>query len=251
MNVKRSIIYGLKLFSLPVILIAFWEFVAYRGWITPYTLPAPSRIVFTLISLIKDFTLFGHIAASIVRVFSGFAIAAISAVILGIVTALSKNLEIYTRIILQVLKPIPPIAWIPIAILWLGIGEASKIFIIFIGAFFPIYINVVDGIKHIDQRFVEVSKVFEIPYIKFIRKVVIPGALPSIITGLRIGLANAWICVVAAEMIAATDGIGYMLMDGRQLSQPDKVILAMLLVGIIGKLMDDVIGKIEHKLFNS
>ena len=251
MNIKRKFIYGLKLFSLPVIIIAFWEFAAYRGWITTYTLPAPSRIVLTLISLIKDFTLFDHITASIIRVFSGFVIAAVSAVILGILTALSKNLEIFTRIILQVLKPIPPIAWIPIAILWLGIGESSKIFIIFMGAFFPIYINVVGGIKHIDQRFVEVSKVFEIPYFKFIRKVVIPGALPSIMTGLRIGLGNAWICVVAAEMIAATDGIGYMLMDGRQLSQPDKVILAMLLVGIIGKLMDDVIGKIEHKLFNS
>lgn len=250
MNMQQKLVYSLKLIILPIIIIILWEFSAYKEWITAYTLPAPSRIVLTSVSLIKDLSLFEHIGASIARVFSGFAIAAVSAIILGILTALSRNFETFTRVIFQVLKPIPPIAWIPIAILWLGIDDSSKIFIIFMGAFFPVFLNVIGGIKHIDQRFVEVSKVFEIPYLKFVKKVVIPGALPSIMTGLRIGLGNAWICVVAAEMIAATRGIGYMLMDGRQLSQPDKVILAMLLVGIIGKLMDDVIGKIEHKLFD-
>lgn len=249
MNIKLKLINALKLISLPVLIIILWEFAAYEGWITPYTMPAPSRIVKTFVALVKDLTLLKDIAASIIRVFSGFALAAVSAIILGIITSLSRNFEAVTRFIFQVLKPIPPIAWIPIAILWLGIGESSKIFIIFMGAFFPVFINVIGGIEHIDQRFVEVSKVFEVPYLKFVRKVVIPGALPSIMTGFRIGLGNAWICVVAAEMIAATDGIGYLLMDGRQLSQPDKVILAMLMVGIIGKLMDDVIGKIECKLF--
>ncbi|HEY5555535.1 MAG TPA: ABC transporter permease [Acetobacterium sp.] len=192
-------------------------------------------------------SLFKNILASIIRVITGFSLAALAAIIIGIAISLSKNFEIVTRFVLQVLKLIPPIAWIPIAIVWFGIGEPSKIFIIFLGAFFPIFINVVDGIKQIDKRYVEVSKVYEIPDLKFIRKVVIPGALPSIMSGLRIGLGNAWICVVAAEMIAATSGIGYMLMDGRQLSQPDVVILAMLIVGIIGKLMDDVLGIIERK----
>ncbi|WP_331551968.1 ABC transporter permease [Acetobacterium sp.] len=200
--------------------------------------------VMTLIILAS---LFKNILASIIRVITGFSLAALAAIIIGIAISLSKNFEIVTRFVLQVLKLIPPIAWIPIAIVWFGIGEPSKIFIIFLGAFFPIFINVVDGIKQIDKRYVEVSKVYEIPDLKFIRKVVIPGALPSIMSGLRIGLGNAWICVVAAEMIAATSGIGYMLMDGRQLSQPDVVILAMLIVGIIGKLMDDVLGIIERK----
>lgn len=238
----------LKYLSLPVFIIVFWEIAALKGWVTPYTMPSPYKIVLTLVASIKDFSLFTNIGASFVRVFGGFAIAAIAAIIIGIFTALSKNFEIFTRLIIQLLKPIPPIAWIPISILWFGIGETSKIFIIFMGAFFPIFINVVVGIKQIDNRYVEVSKVFEIPNVKFIRKIVIPGALPSIMSGLRIGLGNAWICVVAAEMIAATKGIGYMLMDGRQLSQPDEVILAMLLVGVIGKLMDDVLGKIERKM---
>lgn len=238
----------LKYLSLPVFIIIFWQFAALEGWITPYTLPAPDKIISTLVESIKDFSLFKNIGASFVRVFGGFIIASFAAIIIGIFTALSKNFEIFTKLVLQVLKPIPPIAWIPIAILWFGIDETSKIFIIFVGAFFPVFINSVDGIKQIDKRYVEVSKVFEVPNLKFTKKVVIPGALPSIMSGLRIGLGNAWICVVASEMIAATKGIGYMLMDGRQLSQPDKVILAMLLVGIIGKLMDDVLEIIERKI---
>lgn len=248
---NKKLMDTLKLVALPVLIIVVWEFAAIQGWIKPYTLPAPSQIVRTLLVDIENKTLIKNIIMSFIRVLSGFALAALAGIVLGILTALSKNFEIITRFVLKILKPIPPIAWIPIAILWLGIGEPSKIFIIFMGAFFPIYISVVAGIKQIDNRFVEVSQVFEIPYLKFIKKVVIPGALPSIMSGLRIGLGNAWICVVAAEMIAATSGIGYMLMNGRQLSQPDEVILAMLLVGIIGKLMDDVLGKIEGKLVHA
>jgi ABC-type nitrate/sulfonate/bicarbonate transport system, permease component len=238
----------IKYFGLAIVIIAVWEYASLEGLIPPYSLPAPHKIVETFVRTVKDGTLLEYIGVSIARVFSGFALAGLIAIVFGVLISLSDNFEIMTRLILQVLKPIPPIAWIPIAILWLGIGEPSKVFIIFMGAFFPILINTVSGIKQIDERFVEVSRVFEIPPAKLIKKVVIPGALPQIITGLRIGLGNAWICVVAAEMIAATTGIGYMLMDGRQLAQPDKVILAMLLVGIIGKLMDDILGKIEKKL---
>jgi sulfonate transport system permease protein len=193
-----------------------------------------------------DGSLIQHMLASITRVLTGFVIAAVVAIVLGVLISLSKNFEVFTRLILQILKPIPPIAWIPIAIIWLGIAEPSKVFIIFIGAVFPILLNTVDGIKQIDGRFWEVSRTFEIPYAKFVKKVIIPGALPQILTGLKIGLGNAWICVVAAEMIAATKGIGYMLMDGRSLAQPGKVILAMLIVGVIGKFMEDILRKIEQ-----
>ena len=237
----------LKYFSLPVLIITIWEFAGFVGWITPYTMPTPHKVILTAWELIKDFSLFKDIGVSIVRVLGGFAIAAVLAIIIGIFTAISKNFELFTELIIQVLKPIPPIAWIPIAILWFGIGETSKVFIIFVGTFFPIFVNVIDGIRQIEGRYVEVATIFEVPKLKFIKKVVIPGAMPSIMTGLRIGLGNAWICVVAAEMIAATQGIGYMLMDGRSLSQPDKVILGMLIVGLIGKIMDDVLKKLERK----
>ena len=248
MGKQQKLIYLIKYFGLAVLVIAVWEYASLKGFIPPYSLPAPHKIVQTFVLTLRDGTLPEYIWVSIVRVFTGFVLAGLAAVVLSVLISLSKNFEIVTSLILQVLKPIPPIAWIPIAILWLGIGEPSKVFIIFIGAFFPILINTVSGIKQIDTRYVEVSRVFEIPHAKLIKNVVIPGALPQIMTGLRIGLGNAWICVVAAEMIAATTGIGYMLMDGRQLAQPDKVILAMLLVGIIGKLMDDILGKIGNKV---
>ncbi|MEA4925467.1 MAG: ABC transporter permease [Syntrophomonadaceae bacterium] len=237
-----------KYSGLVILIIAVWEYASQQGYIAPYMLPAPHKILNTLVQTAASYVLFENIWASIVRVFSGFALAALAAVVIGVLISLSRNFEIITRLILQLLKPIPPIAWIPIAILWLGIGEPSKVFVIFMGAFFPILLNTVGGIRQIDDRYVEVSRNFEVPRGKFIKKVVIPGALPQIMTGLRVGLGNAWICVVAAEMIAATKGIGYMLMDGRQLAQPDKVILAMLLVGVIGKLMDDILGKIEQKV---
>ncbi|HEY8805579.1 MAG TPA: ABC transporter permease [Clostridium sp.] len=237
-----------KYYTLPILIIIIWEVAAIAGWITPYTMPAPHKIILTAWELIKDFSLIKDVGVSVIRVLGGFVIAAVLGIIIGVLSAISKDFELFTEFIMQVLKPIPPIAWIPIAILWFGIGETSKVFIIFVGAFFPIFVNVIDGIRQIEDKYVEVATIFEVPKLKFIKKVVIPGAMPSIMTGLRIGLGNAWICVVAAEMIAATQGIGYMLMDGRSLSQPDKVILGMLMVGIIGKAMDDALKKLEVKL---
>ena len=128
---------------------------------------------------------------------------------------------------IQVLRPIPPIAWIPLAILWFGIGESSKVFIIFLGAVFPIVINTLEGIRATDRRFVELARVLEVPRGRFVRQVILPGALPAIITGLRVGLGNAWVCVVAAELIAADKGVGFIIVDGRELSRTDVVIAGM------------------------
>ena len=234
--------------ALPAAGLAIWQTASSLGYIAPYALPSPWLILRTGVESVADFSLPRDILVSLGRVVGGFILAALAALALGIVTALSTRFETYTRCLFQVLKPIPPIAWIPIAILWLGIGESSKLFIIFIGAFFPVFINTVSGIRHIDPRYVEVARVLEIPYGKFVKTVVLPGALPVILSGLRIGLNSAWICVVAAEMIAATSGIGYLLMDGRQLAQPDKVILAMLVVGVIGKITDDLVARLETGL---
>ena len=233
---------------LPVLLIIFWKLSDTLGLIQPYAMPTIENVVGAAWQYTKDLSIFNNIAISFIRVLEGFLIASILALVLGIGIGLSKKLEIFTTLIIQILKPIPPIAWIPLAILWFGIGEFSKVFIIIQGAFFPILINVVSGIKEIDNRYLEVAKVYEVPRKKVIRKVIIPGAFPSIMTGLRIGLGNAWVCVVAAEMIAATQGVGYMLMDGRSLSRPEVVILAMLIIGIIGKLMDDLINKLSTKV---
>ncbi len=236
--------------ALPILILILWKSADLLGLIQPYTMPTPEKVVFTAIEFIKDGTLFVNISASFIRVLQGFFIACILAISLGIGIGLSKKLGIFSELTFQILKPIPPIAWIPLAILWFGIGESSKIFIIVLGAFFPILLNVVEGIKNIDKKYLEVAKVYEVPRKKFIKHVLLPGAMPSIMTGIRVGLGNAWVCVVAAEMIAATKGVGYMLTDGRSLSRPDMVILGMLIIGIIGKLMDDILKKISVKFIS-
>jgi sulfonate transport system permease protein len=233
---------------LPVFLIVIWKGADILGKIKPYTMPAPERVLKTTVDFILDGTLLTHIAASAIRVGEGFLIALVLALFLGVCIGLSRKLEIITDLTMQILKPIPPIAWIPLSILWFGIGDVSKIYIIVVGAFFPILLNTVDGIKNIDPRYFELSKVYETEYSRVVTRIILPGALPFMMTGFRIGLSNAWICVVAAEMIAATRGIGYMLMDGRSLARPDMVILGMLVIGIVGKIMDDALRYISKKI---
>jgi sulfonate transport system permease protein len=238
----------LSYWALPVTLIILWQVLSLVGLIKPLTLPSPSRIAVTFWQMLVSGELPLNIGVSLLRVLEGFSLAAFLGLSLGIAVCLSPNLYRWTDFIIQALKPIPPIAWIPLAILWFGIEESSKIYIIFIGAFFPILINTIEGVRNTDQKFVELAKVLEVSRWKFVGRMLIPGALPSIMTGLRVGLASAWMCVVAAELIAASSGVGYMIMDARQLSQTDVVLVGMITIGIIGKLMDDLLRHLEQKL---
>ena len=247
-NKKRDANYWALYITLPIILIVIWEGFSLAGKLTTYTMPAPMTIIETIITYIKDGSLFQDIIISFIRVLEGFLVALVLAFILGIIVSIFQKVEIFTDLVIQILRPIPPIAWIPLAILWFGIGESSKVFIIFFGAFFPIFLNTVEGVKNINPKYFELARVYEVPKLKMIKKIIIPGALPSIMTGIRLGLGNAWVCVVAAEMIGATSGVGFMLANGRSLSRPDVVIIGMLIVGIVGKLMDDVIKFLSKKL---
>lgn len=245
---KKSIGNILLYWSLPVILVIVWQCFDWAGKLTAYTMPSLAGIIETTIEYIQNGKLIENIVVSFVRVIEGFLLALAVAFIMGISVSLFKKFDIFTDLIIQIIRPIPPIAWIPLAILWFGIGQGSKIFIIFLGAFFPIFINTVDGVKNIDNRYLELSKVYEVSKLELIKKIIIPGAMPSIMTGIRLGLGNAWVCVVAAEMIGATSGVGFMLSDGRSMSRPDIVILGMLIVGIAGKIMDDLLKILRSKI---
>lgn len=245
---ERNASYWILYFALPLILIVIWQSADLAGIIKPYTMPAPKAIIDTAIEYIKNGSLLTDIFVSLIRVLEGFLLAMICAFIIGINVSIFPKFETFTDLVIQIVRPIPPIAWIPLAILWFGIGEGSKVFIIFLGAFFPIFVNTIDGIKNIDSRYIELGQVYEVSKRNLIRQVIIPGALPSIMTGIRLGLGNAWVCVVAAEMIGATSGVGFMLSNGRSLSRPDMVILGMLVVGIFGKIMDDILKKLREKL---
>ena len=233
---------------LPVAIVALWEALCRANLIRVIALPAPSTVAVTLWGLCVSGQLFVHIGASLLRVLEGFTGAAVLGLVLGVAVGISTTFARLTDFLIQILRPIPPIAWIPLAILWFGIGELSKVYIIFLGAFFPIIVGVIEGIRQTDNRYVEVAAVLEASRWKLVRKVVLPGALPTIITGLRIGLGNAWVCVVAAELIAAERGVGYIIVDGREMSRPDLVIAGMISIGIIGKLMDVALKRLERVL---
>lgn len=236
--------------GLSAVIMVMWQTLSQLGYIKPLILPPPSQVALAFWDLIRSGAMVRHVGISVLRVLEGFGIAAILGLGLGIAIGLSRTLERLTDLIIQLVKPIPPIAWIPLAILWFGIGEESKVYIIFLGAFFPIVISTIDGIRQTDQKFVEVARILEVPRFKFIRKVVIPGAYPAIMTGIRVGLMVAWMCVVAAELIAASSGIGYLIMDARQLSQSDVVLVGMITIGVIGKLMDSIIKRLEKRLID-
>lgn len=245
---EKNVRYWLLYLALPLMLLVFWEAMALTGHTKPYAMPAPAAIVNTTLDYLTNGKLLKNISVSFIRVFEGFFLALIAGFTLGILASVFRKVNIFTDFIIQIIRPIPPIAWIPLAILWFGIGENSKIFIIFLGAFFPIFVNTMDGVHNIEAKYFELAQAYGVSKTKLIKLIVIPGALPSIMTGIRLGIGNAWVCVVAAEMIGATSGVGYMLSDGRSLSRPDVVILGMLLVGIVGKIMDDLLKLFRKKL---
>jgi ABC-type nitrate/sulfonate/bicarbonate transport system, permease component len=234
--------------GLPIAIILAWQLIASLGLVSPALLPSPAYIVETFIYLIQSGDLWRHVSSSAARVFQGYAIAATLALTLGIAMGAFPKIDRVMRLLVQILKPVPPIAWIPLAILWFGIDEGSKIFIIALGAFFPILVSTVDGIRQTDKKYVELARVLELPHHLFLTRVMLPSALPHVMTGLRLGFALAWMCVVAAELIAASSGIGFLIMDGRAVSQADLVLAGMLTLGVLGKLTDDGIQRLEKRL---
>lgn len=237
----------LEYIFLAIAIVCVWQYMEYIGSLNPVTLPAPQTIYEKFIDMIVSGSLTQHLLISTGRVLQGFALSAISAVSLGLVLGLSRRCYRITDLIIQLIRPIPPIAWIPLVILWFGIGEESKIFLIFLGGFFTILVNVIDGVHRIDSKLLEVAQVMETPKWKYISQLIIPAALPSIFTGLRVGIASCWMCVVAAELVASSTGLGYMIMHARQFSQTPVVIVGMITIGVIGKLTDSVLKEIEKR----
>lgn len=233
---------------LPLAVVGAWQLASAAELVPAVAMPPPSRVARAFLALLASGELARHAAVSLGRVLAGSVAAAAVAIMLGVAIGLSRRLERSTDLILQVLRPIPPIAWIPLAIVWFGIGEASKLYIIFLGAFFPILLSVVTGIRQTEHRFVELARVLEIPRRRFVRHVVLPGATPIVMSALRVGLGVAWMCVVAAELIAASRGVGYLIMDARQLSQPDVVLVGMITIGVVGKAMDVVLIRVERRV---
>jgi len=247
-NVFNNSINLILLFIVPVVLIAIWEIGSQTGAINQSILPAPTRVIDALETLINNGKLANNLIVSIERVLKGFLFGAVSGVIIGSIMGLSKTINQILSSLVGILRPIPMIAWIPLLILWMGIDESSKVTVIFIGSFWPILINTIHGIQTVDIKLLEVASILEKSKMQVLFKVILPSALPSIFTGLRLGMGSAWTCVVAAEMIAASRGIGYMITYARELSQPDVMLVGVFAIGIIGLLIDTVIIGIQKSV---
>jgi sulfonate transport system permease protein len=191
--------------------------------------------------------LWRHISASIARVLVGFAIGAAIAIVAGTAVGLSKTAEQLLDPTLQALRNIPSLAWVPFLLLWLGIDEAPKITLIAIGAFFPVYLNLISGIRQADRKLVEVGYVFGLRNMELVRQIILPSSMPYLLAGLRIGFGQAWLFLVAAELIASTRGLGFMLIDGQNSARPDIMLVSIIVLALLGKLSDSLLRVVERR----
>ena len=230
--------------ALPLVFLAFVEALVRLSVLPAHLVPAPSSIVQTLWEM-GGARLGKHIAASCMRVFAGFGIGSALALVVGAAMGLSRRVDALLDPACQALRAIPSLAWVPILLLWMGIDEAPKITLIAIGAFFPVQLSVVAGIRDVDRKLIELGQVNRLGQRALFTRILLPASLPQIFTGLRTGLSLAWMFMVAAELIAATRGLGYLLSDGRETGRPDLVFGAILLLALLGKLSDSVLKAIE------
>jgi len=231
---------------LPALVLIGAEAGVRAGLVPANLLPPPSAILESLSWLLEN-GLAGHVGASTLRVAAGFAAGALLALPLGALVALNRRAESLLDPSFQALRAIPSLAWVPLLLLWFGIDEAPKIILIAIGAFFPVYMGVVAGIRGVDRGLTEVGLLYRLSPLALARRVLLPAALPSVLTGLRNGLSLAWMFMVAAELIAASHGLGYLLTDGRESSRADIMLAAIVLLALLGKASDSAMQALERR----
>ncbi|MGD9712349.1 MAG: ABC transporter permease [Thermomicrobiales bacterium] len=233
---------------LPITLLILWQVVVNREVYTRGQLPAPIDVWRAGEQLWNSGALQEHITISIERVLRGFVFGAAIAVGLGLVVGLSPIVGHMVDPTVQAFRAIPSLAWVPLFVLWMGIGEQPKITLIAIGAFFPVYANLVSGIRQIDRKMIEAASAYGYRRLSLAWEVTLPASLPSLMTGMRLGMAQAWLFLVAAELIGASTGLGFLLVDGQNSGRADVIVLSIILLAIIGKLSDVILQKLEGYL---
>jgi sulfonate transport system permease protein len=234
--------------ALPIIIFVVWWIVTKNELFPSAILPSIETVGRSFISQIKSGQLIEDISISLFRVIKGYLAAAIFGITLGVLMGVSEKVNKFFIISFSSIRQIPMMAWMPLIILWFGIGEESKLVVIVLGAFFPILLNTISGIKMTHQGYIEVGKMFKLSKWDLFRKVYFPSAIPSIFVGLKLGLGISWMTLVAAELIAASSGIGYRINDARSLMQPEVVMVGMIVIGVLGVLMDQALTRISNKI---
>ncbi|WP_245297011.1 MULTISPECIES: ABC transporter permease [Rhodomicrobium] len=226
---------------LPVAVGLGWELLVHFGLVNGRLVPPPSRIFLALNELWQSGELSRHLLATSARVAAGFAIGVAAGTLVAVVTGYSALMRRLIDPTLQGLRAVPSIAWVPLFILWLGIFEESKITLIAVGVFFPVYLGTLGAILSIDRKIVEVGRVFRLSALGLVRRILLPAILPAYVLALRGGLGLGWMFVVAAEFMGASEGLGYLLVDGQQLGKPDQIVAAILAFAVLGKLSDSLL----------
>jgi sulfonate transport system permease protein len=232
----------------PLVIIIIWQIVSNLGMIRVNIVPSPKGIFDALIRQISRGALQKHILISLRRVFLGYLLGSILGITMGTLMGLFRVFERAMRLLIEIMRPIPIIAWVPVLILWSGIGERSKVIVIAIGTFWSVLLNVIDGIRNVDKKYIEVSTLFIKSQQEVIRKVVLPAATPNIFTGLRIGIGSAWLSVIGAEMIAASAGLGFFISYMRELVQPANMLVGVFTIGIIGWAINRILRIAERRV---
>lgn len=222
----------------PIALLVVWELLARAGVLPPHWLPSPTIVGVTIVELARAGELWAHVAQTVARVAAGFLAGSLAATALGVATARSARTRALLDPMLQALRAIPSMGWVPLFLLWFGIGEGSKLALIAVGAFFPVYLNLVSGILSLDRRLLEVGQVFKVEGLELVRRVILPATVPAYVTGLRGGLGLAWMFVVAAEIMGASRGLGFLMVDGQSSSRPELILASLILFALLGKASD-------------
>ena len=232
----------------PVVLLVVWEVMAQAGWLSPHVLPAPSKVVRTAVKLATTGSLLNDLGISLLRAVAGLAIGGGIGFALGTLVGFSRIAEAAIDRSVQMIRAIPFLAALPLVIVWLGVGEAEKIFLVALGVTFPIYINTTLGIRQVDPKLIELGRIQGLGTLELIRRIILPGALPSILTGVRYALATAWLALVVAETIGAQSGIGFLAMDAREFLRTDVIVLTIVIYALIGVAADAIARLLERRL---
>jgi sulfonate transport system permease protein len=232
----------------PVFAVALWSVAARQAWVPPQILPPPVAVWKTLLEQVRSGDLFVNLGISLGRVAVGFSLGCVIGVSLGVAMGLSRRVEQYLAPAFTAVSQVPVLGWLPLAMMVLGIGESLKFVIIAHASLVPVAINTLKGIRSVPKSYIEVARAFRFSKAQLLRRVIFPATVPAVFVGLRYGLTQAWLSLVTVELLASSEGLGFMIVWGRQLFQLDLVLAAILVVGVVGSLLDRALAQIERRL---
>jgi len=244
---RRFSLRSLQALIVPVLLLALWQLLVNAEVYSRSQLPAPLDVYRAAKQLWEIDQLWVNIQISLERVFQGFIWGALIAIGVGLLVGLSRLADGLLSPTIQAIRTIPSLAWVPLFVLWMGIGEQPKITLIALGVFFPVYTNLVSGIRQIDRKLIEAATAYGYRRLSLAWEVMLPASLPSLFTGLRLGLAQGWLFLVAAELIGASRGLGFLLVDGQNSGRADIIVMSIILLAIVGKLTDTLVQLLERR----